>query len=729
MGKSVTPDFLKSFEKDLEKMEGIGTSALPPRYWYSTGNYVLNKIISGSFFKGIPQGRITDLAGASGAGKAQPLDARVLTPAGWTTMGELAVGDYVVGASGEPTQVLAIHPQGEIQTYTVTFADGSTTACCGNHLWTVWVGNNKRTNTVKKTLSTISIIQALERGDRVSIPVCQPIQHPHKNLDIDPYLLGVLLGDGCLTGPTPVVTTTDEEIVTNLKRCIEDDDNYIINHKNHSISYSIRQRNIVNRGGQLGCGENAYTTKLKQLKLWGARSHEKFIPDDYLTSSFNQRLKLVQGLMDTDGTVDKQGKISFSTSSPALATGMQQLLWSLGARCSIGVRDTSYRKDNIRVACKPSYTLSVSHPSPASLFTLTRKRERCRQEGDAKQLRRWLVSVTPRAVEPAQCITVDAPDHLYVTDDYIVTHNSFLAANLVKAAQAAGATVLVVDSENALDNEFMGKIGVDVNNGKYMYAEVTTIAQVTNVVSKFLKGYRASCGEDADAEQVLILIDSLDMLMTETEQENYEKGVQKGDQGQRNKQLKAMLRGFVQDIKTLNVAMICTSQVYKNQDVLNGEGVWIVSDAVKYACSQIVMLSKLKLREAVKGQTSKEITGINMKCEGYKTRFTKPFQVVNVEVPYETGMDPYSGLAEVLTTMGLIEKKSGRYYLDDGETWFFESDIGKYAEALLVKAEAQVQQYLTTKIGTAESDLEVDESEHNEEGSARSRRKKKATAE
>jgi len=304
---------------------------------------------------------------------------------------------------------------------------------------------------------------------------------------------------------------------------------------------------------------------------------------------------------------------------------------------------------------------------------------------------------------------------------------SFLAANLVKAAQHAGATVLVIDSENALDDEFMGKIGVDTNNGKYMYAEVTTIAQVTNVVSKFLKGYRDSVGEDKDGEQVLILIDSLDMLMTETEEENLEKGVQKGDQGQRNKQLKAMLRGFVQSIKTLNVAMICTSQVYRNQDVLNGEGVWIVSDAVKYACSQILMLSKLKLREAVKGTTTKEITGINMKCEGYKTRFTKPFQVVNVEVPYEIGMDPYSGLADVLVTMGLLNVNKGRYSFPDSEEWFFESAIGDHAQALLLKAEAQVQSFLSTKIGTAESELEVDESEH-EGDSAKARRAKKKAA-
>lgn len=304
---------------------------------------------------------------------------------------------------------------------------------------------------------------------------------------------------------------------------------------------------------------------------------------------------------------------------------------------------------------------------------------------------------------------------------------SFLAANLVKAAQAAGATVLVIDSENALDNDFMGKIGVDVNNGKYLYAEVTTIAQVTNVVSKFIRGYKESVGESTDGEQVLILIDSLDMLMTETEEENLEKGIQKGDQGQRNKQLKAMLRGFVQSIKQLNIAMICTSQVYKNQDVLNGEGVWIVSDAVKYACSQIVLLSKLKLREKVKGSTKQTITGINMKAEGYKTRFTKPFQTVEIEVPYETGMDPYSGLADVLVAMGLLNVSQGRYSIPGEDGWFYESDIGKHADDLLVKAEAQVQAFLSTKAGTAESEVEVDDSENQGE-SAKARRAKKAAA-
>ena len=209
---------------------------------------------------------------------------------------------------------------------------------------------------------------------------------------------------------------------------------------------------------------------------------------------------------------------------------------------------------------------------------------------------------------------------------------SFISANLVAAAQKAGAYCLVIDSENALDDSFMSAIGVDVENN-YLYKGVTTIPQVTKIVSSFLARYKEQVGEDKDAPQVLIMIDSLNMLMTETELEHFDKGVQKGDQGQKNKQLKQMLQAFVQAIKHLNVAIICTSQVYKNQDILNGEGVWIVSDAVKYSASQNILIQKRKLKDDSKGAKAGDFSGVRMICEGYKTRFTKPFQKVEIEVP------------------------------------------------------------------------------------------------
>lgn len=126
---------------------------------------------------------------------------------------------------------------------------------------------------------------------------------------------------------------------------------------------------------------------------------------------------------------------------------------------------------------------------------------------------------------------------------------SYLSANVVRAAQQAGAMILVIDSENALDDTFMQNVGIDTKKDDYLYADVVTISDVAKVVSRFLKGYKESFGHGEDAPQALILIDSLDMLITDTEQEHYDKGVQEGDQGQKNKQLKQMLRTFIQDIK------------------------------------------------------------------------------------------------------------------------------------------------------------------------------------
>lgn len=243
---------------------------------------------------------------------------------------------------------------------------------------------------------------------------------------------------------------------------------------------------------------------------------------------------------------------------------------------------------------------------------------------------------------------------------------SFILANATREAQEAGAYCLIIDSENALDDEFMQKIGVNTEEN-YSYISVTTINQVVNAVSQFLKGFKDEYGTDPNAPQIFIGLDSLDMLMTATELEHYKKGDQKGDQGQKNKQLKAMLKTFVQDIKALNVTMVCTSQVYKNQDVMNGEGVWIVSDAVKYSASQIVLLTKLKLKDT----GSSEVVGIRMKCESYKTRFTKPFQTVVIEVPYEEGMPPHNGLLEASIALGVVTKKGSRYSITgEDESWY-----------------------------------------------------------
>jgi len=266
---------------------------------------------------------------------------------------------------------------------------------------------------------------------------------------------------------------------------------------------------------------------------------------------------------------------------------------------------------------------------------------------------------------------------------------SFICGNLARETQKDGGFVLVIDSENALDDEYMQKIGVNTEQN-YLYKSVTTIPQVSQIVSSFLKGYKAEYGTDVNAPKVLIIIDSLNMLMTETELGNYESGDIKGDQGQQAKQLKAMLKSFVQDIKTLNVTMAVTGHVYRNQDIKNGEGVWIVNDGMKFSLSQILLVTKLRL----KGDKAGEFEGIEMRCNSYKSRFSKPFQTVEIQVPYETGIDPYSGLIETAVALGVVEKRGSRYALAGEDDTWYSKDIAEHAEKIMKSIDSKEDSYI-----------------------------------
>ncbi len=277
---------------------------------------------------------------------------------------------------------------------------------------------------------------------------------------------------------------------------------------------------------------------------------------------------------------------------------------------------------------------------------------------------------------------------------------SFLVCNAMREAQKQGAHIVVLDSENALDDNFVNAIGVDVTKN-YNYFAVDTIPSVKKVISSFITAYNEEYDkDDEDAPQVLFVIDSLDMLMTETESDQFDKGITKGDMGQKNKQLKSLLRQFVQAIKNHNLSMIVTAQVYQNQDMF-ADCKWVVSDAVKYSLSQITLLTKLKLKET----GSREVTGIRMKCEGYKTRFTKPFQTVTIEVPYDEGMDPYNGLLEVAVDLDIVKKKGSRYMIDGIEKSFFSKDFNQYAPDVLLKCESKCHQFLSIDTDAEDEDI------------------------
>lgn len=284
---------------------------------------------------------------------------------------------------------------------------------------------------------------------------------------------------------------------------------------------------------------------------------------------------------------------------------------------------------------------------------------------------------------------------------------SFVQCNVQREAQKAGAYVLNIDTENALDDSFVEKIGISTDKSQYNYKSVITIDNTIKMVSSFVKMYKSSYGTDPDAPKVLIVIDSLDMLLTSTELKNFEKGDNSGDQGQRAKQTKAMLRNFVQQIKNLNISIIVTHQVYAatQQQILKGEGVWIINDAVRYSLSQIALLTRLKLKN-----TDKVVEGIRMKCQGFKTRFAKPFQEVSIDVPYDTGMDPISGLLDVALQLGVVTQGGAWCYIDGTDVKFYKKDFSEdHAEQILPLMQDKID---FLELGDVEEDVGESEKDH-----------------
>ena len=263
---------------------------------------------------------------------------------------------------------------------------------------------------------------------------------------------------------------------------------------------------------------------------------------------------------------------------------------------------------------------------------------------------------------------------------------SFIASNLCYQAQQEGYHVLYLDSEHAIDIDYLSKIGVDVSEEKLTYLSVTTIEDVNSVLSEFFTGYKKTYGKDnATAPRTLIVLDSLAMLSSATEMDNYDKGVIKGDQGQLAKRRKAMLRLAVGNIGNLPISMLLTDHVYP-QDIMLGDGPWAITNSTKFSLSIIGIVTKLKLKE------EGEVTGVRMRFETYKSRFAKLGTKVELEVPYNRGMSPFSGLIEMLEADGVIAKGTAQgekllwvAHVNGEKIAFKEKDISHEIVAKLLK--------------------------------------------
>jgi phosphate starvation-inducible PhoH-like protein len=360
-------------------------------------------------------------------GRSQPLSSRVLTPSGFQPIGSLSVGDLVIGSDGHPTPVLGVYPQGPREVFRVRAQDGASTLCCGEHLWAVTTRDDRRRGKPIRVLETREMIGQLRAAHyhRFELPlVSRPVEFLPRKVPLDPYALGLLLGDGSLSAKITGFTTADPELIVALEQGIEGIE---LRHRSR-YDYYLRPMD----GGHGLKVANPVIATLRELGLVGTRSTTKFVPEPFLYNSPSVRLALLQGLLDTDGgPVTQEGRtcrVQYTTTSPRLRDDVLFLVRSLGGvaywrtRAAAGRspgrargRDVHHRSD--------AFVLDVRLPEGVEPFRLARKREIYRRFGGGRPMR-FIHSIEPAGEQETLCIQVAAADSLYVTDDFLVTHNT-----------------------------------------------------------------------------------------------------------------------------------------------------------------------------------------------------------------------------------------------------------------------------------------------------------------
>lgn len=364
-----------------------------------------------------------------GLGKAVTLSSRVLTPSGWSPASDIREGDWLIGRDGRPTKVLGVYPQPIKEIYRVTFRDGAHADVCGEHLWAAQRPSDTHRDPDKwSVLSTEELLAAglvdAAGNSRWRIPMLTaPVQYLPVSLAVDPYLLGVVLGDGTSSGGGRYTISSDEEILV-----------------------ALGARNIRLRKGcfyrHSGIVEVPAVLGLEGLRAW-----EKKVPEQYLRAAPEDRLALLQGLLDTDGYPMYRGGVEFCSTSENLVDAVIDLVEGLGGVArNKTLRTTSYTHRGERRQGRPSWRVNVKMPEGMEPFRLVRKRERWVPPVKYRPVR-VIQSIEPIGPDHSVCFRVDAEDSLFVIDRHVVTHNTPLTITALESMmddEVVTSTVLVV---------------------------------------------------------------------------------------------------------------------------------------------------------------------------------------------------------------------------------------------------------------------------------------------
>lgn len=443
------------------------------------------------------------LLDSMGCGKALSLDTKIYTPNGFVTMKDLKVGDYVFDETGKPTKVLRIYDHADVEMYEITFSDNQKIKCCKDHLWQI-SDSSKRPPKVINTDWFLGKDQfgqqrKFKSGDgkyKYRIPLPQPLTFKEQAVPLDPYIMGVILGDGCITHDQVsfVVSTKKAEIAERVSKLLPNGMflTAIVDKRNANvISYTIHGKDITTR--------KTARKILTELGLMGKHSHEKFIPKQYLFNSIENRIKLLQGLLDTDGCVTSQNLVSYSTTSPQLRDDVIELTNLLGSVTTCCTKQGAYKdKEGKKHICKLVYELAIRNYHHEDFFYLSTKKNKLH----ARQLsfNRSIKEVKKIPNSAARCITVDSPSHLYVVENGIVTHNTAEIIYYAETLKRRGLIdhALIICGVDSLRQNWKAEIekfssfdvrvlGEYINrNGKIQYNTITERAEeLKNPIKEF----------------------------------------------------------------------------------------------------------------------------------------------------------------------------------------------------------------------------------------------------
>ena len=445
-------DICYKIDELIEKLDAGSAIGLP---YYDIP--ILSKETGGQYL-----GSITLLGGISNSGKEQPISEPILTKDGWIPMGEVKVGTKVYGKDGHLHRVIDVFPQGIKNVYEVTFNDGTKTRCGAEHLWKVYTKKQRYKNNQLgndshyKILSLSDIMKDYKKeykyknrkitSYKYSIPLCEPINFNNStNLPIDPYVLGLLLGDGGLTENVITFTNAEDELFEQLEELL-----LPIGIKLHYKDCGCYKR------ATLVYPQKTHSNKLKDilatLNLLGCDSRQKFVPEIYKQSDIKSRAKLLSGIINTDGCVDYPSctSITISTYSEVLCKDITDIARSLGYKVSVAQYDRTdesstkkYEKEIeyvIRIMSNDWSLLSLSKKHIQKLKTLPYKRNKS------------ITNIELVGKEESQCILIDGDEHLYITNDYIVTHNSTVVrSTTVPSIIEKNEKIVIMVNEDSLE--------------------------------------------------------------------------------------------------------------------------------------------------------------------------------------------------------------------------------------------------------------------------------------